>query len=97
MKTSMKITVTEEDIKRGKIDSCLCPIALATLRLGYTNVNVWTDRLYCKDKQGNISEYTLSRRAIKFIERFDNGLSVKSSNFKLSLIKKDLYDSLPFI
>ena len=80
----MKITVTKEDIRKGKIGrQKSCPIALAILRsglkFGWYGVDV--DMVYLK----GLDEIELPSKATKFIDLFDEGKIVKPFSFNLPI------------
>ena len=78
---SLKATITQEDIDNGTKGSYYsCPIALAIYReypncgdVFVTDSYVWTT--------ANNNLYTVSKRAAKFVDEFDNGTDVKPSVF----------------
>lgn len=77
----MKIHVTKEDIKNGERFDChRCPIALAATRAGLTDVDV--DYLTISANQ---ETHTLPDNAVCFIDRFDDGESVKPFTFILDV------------
>ena len=77
-----KIEVTEEDIRRGKPQSCCsCPVFRAIARTTGKAVEV-----LCKSiALGKEVEAALPEKARKFIEAFDDGRPVKPFTFTLRL------------
>lgn len=78
----MKITITEEDIKKGKHRSCSsCPTALALQRtLGHKRVSV-----LCTKVRVNTDWYPLPNEVQDFIIRFEKELPVEPFSFELKL------------
>lgn len=76
----MKIKVTQEHINRGiRRDDSKCAIALALKDHGFRNPCV-TDTNVCLDK--NLRCYRdLSKRAMKFVEKYDSNKPVKPFTF----------------
>jgi hypothetical protein len=73
----LRISVTEDDIKRGTAnDSYLCPIARAVRRLGKTRVSVDGYRIVVRN-----ASYGMSREAQRFVSRFDIDKVVKPFTF----------------
>ena len=85
---SLKIKVTEEDIKNGnRRDNESCAIAQAIKRTipDATQFSVGRDTVYIHDSAtGKYRWYITSIRAKRFINKFDSGKTVKPSNFILS-------------
>ena len=75
----MKISVTQEDIDKGKReDSCVCPIALAVRRQ--------TGRLFHIDDTNADDGYDTIQLPIKarqFVRSYDNGNPVEPFEFEL--------------
>lgn len=90
MKT-IKITVTEADIRKGKPKRCrACPIYLAARRAGLKRFIVGLSRLAIWNPKPCSTLDTLSElpaKAIRFIARFDAGKPVKPFSFNLKLPK----------
>lgn len=78
----MKISITKEDISRGRRGSKrLCPVALSIKRkTGNRNVMVCRNAAYISDEI-----YNLSRASRNFIQSFDHCRPVKPINI---IIKK---------
>lgn len=93
---TVELNITSKDIKngvRGEGDSC--PIARAALKAGFTGVNVDDTLAFdIKDPVYGTDEVYLSlpKKALKFIENFDEGKTVKP--FKLRLRIKQALLSL---
>ncbi len=86
MKNTIRVTVTQDHIDRGSMGSPThCPIALALKGNGHRNASVGyhTVCLGCFD----VELYELSKPAIAFASRFDQGEQVKPRTFVLSLPK----------
>lgn len=96
----MKISVTKEDISRGRKGSCSrCPIALATARgLGWEDTyfrwsngnlikNITVDEFYIFvwDRDTNANNYRLPPEASEFVRNFDGGICVQPIEFEVSL------------
>jgi hypothetical protein len=77
----IRVNVTRNNIKIGKPGHCAeCPIAQALIDMGYQNVNVgWENNYVCTDNA--IIHFQLSRTAVNFITKFDNGEKVKPAAF----------------
>ena len=76
---TLKIEVTPRHIARGKRnDLYLCPLAWAIREKGFARVCVQGGWVLV-----NTRCYDLPKAAIKFIRRFDNGLTVKPFTFEL--------------
>ncbi len=74
------IQVTAEDIKNGKRhESNECPIALALIRNGCTNVCVGVDRL-----SDGLDWYKLPRSVQARVRRFDDGAKIRPFVFELT-------------
>lgn len=78
-----KINVTSNHIKRGKPENCeSCPIALAVReQLHWSKAET-----YVSDNIGSVDRhvhYRLPEKAKRFMDRFDNALSVKPFTFNL--------------
>ena len=84
----IRVTVTEEDIENGEVaDSKACPIACAINRaypLYRARVNEFQILLVESDEEKN-KLYKTSRRAARFISRFDANKAVKPATFRFSL------------
>lgn len=87
---ALKIRVTKDDIKQGKRqDLGYCPIALGLRRTieqqgGDVNIHsVKVDDDECKVTYTVMRTFPTPAHAQKFINRFDNGDSVKPSEFTL--------------
>lgn len=89
MQKTITFHVEKEDIIEGQPGKFnLCPIALALKRkLRYPPysyaISVGLDTLYI-----NGILYTLSKKARKFIDDFDNGLPVHCSTFRIHLYER---------
>ena len=81
----MKIKVTKKDIKNGlPCSDSSCPIALAVRRTLKHREIVTVDSLYV----GINGKYSrLSKRAIRFVEKFDSNEIVKPFEFNIKLKK----------
>ncbi len=76
----MTITVTDEDIEKGKPDSpSRCPIARAMTRLGCKNV--WVVEWYVD--YDDVRDVQLPVEAQMFINQFDAGKPVQPITFEL--------------
>lgn len=76
------LTVTDKHIRSGERDDCvLCPIALAFTH-AYPDVQfgVYPTSIYVME-DGEAMHYELPREAIKFIDKFDNGIEVQPLTF----------------
>lgn len=83
------IDVTSKHIKKGKLQEPLsCPIALATRGLKLRNVYV--DGAYVSYTKGK-KKFTaeLPKRAVQFIEKFDDSLAVSPFSFTLKPYEVD--------
>ena len=81
----MIIEVTQEHIDKGRLrNSQKCPFALACLAKGLKEVQVCSSRVYF---DGFTSSYPLPKPIRRFVHRFDLGLPVKPSRFRLEGIK----------
>jgi hypothetical protein len=80
----VKITVTQEHINKGQQSNCkACPIALA-VKEKYTDPEAYilvTGSISVYLPNEGLLIYTLPKKAAKFIESFDRGLSVKPFSF----------------
>lgn len=77
----MTINVTQAHIDAGKSANCeKCPIALAFLDEGYTNVSVGCKTVYAS-KDGNMSFGYLPTEAMNFIKDFDHGYKCAPFSF----------------
>jgi len=79
------VKITQNDIDRGAryVADC-CPIALALRRMGFTAINVWTDRASFLDPQADEFLFrSFPQEAIEFVQFFDNKKSVKPTKFHL--------------
>ena len=79
MKGAIRVMVTKEDIKNGKMDSVSsCPIALSLVRKfgvkAYVGVNTYV-------LSGREQVWDLSLPAQNFIRNFDNGQLVSPATF----------------
>ncbi len=84
----MKITVTADNIKKGRRKSrSFCPIALALKSAGFVHVNVGYRRieiLPTARSKSPIAKYRTPHSAKRFIEKFDIwGDGVKPFSFSL--------------
>lgn len=78
----VEVKVTEWQIRQGKrLSEISCPIARSLVRDGWENVFVDSDTVSI-GKDNDAVVYTVSRRAKKFIRRFDEGKSVKPATFR---------------
>lgn len=76
----LKVNVTRDDIKRGiPEDESYCPIARAVRRLGKKKL-VLVDADICVL---GLHDFKLPRKAAKFIDKFDNGETVKPFSFTM--------------
>lgn len=81
----MRISVTKADIAKGDPDDYLsCPIALALKRKA-TKVRVGSVTADFKWKGRKYLDIYLPSEAVRFIEQFDSGESVKPFTFDLSI------------
>lgn len=82
MKT-ITVKVTQKHIDEGKIDFLQCPLALAIQDAGFKSAavrfTVW-EKVY-----GATRTLPLTRGAIRFRQRFDDGKPVKPATFRLAL------------
>lgn len=92
----VKINVTQDDIDKGQINNCnLCPIALAIKRIlkinSYNTIFVSSVIKLLRYWNMEIQKYeVISPRSVKrFIQRFDQGKSVKPFNFFLTVPDAD--------
>jgi hypothetical protein len=80
----MKIEVTREDIRHGEpLDPRCCPIAIAVRRLtaaDRVSVNGATVKVW---KAGDYRCERLPERALRFMDRFDEGTRVRVFTFDL--------------
>lgn len=81
----MVVSVTEEDIRRGKpLESCGCPIARALLRKGH-RVRVHQRQVIFFSPAGEVSRIAgLPSKVTTWIEDFDTGGRVEAFSFALS-------------
>jgi len=81
----MKITVTAEDIKRGKRHSCeRCPVALAISRVLRIRGRVWVDGDSCEAPSGQRA--SLPKKVRDFVAAFDDLESVRPFSFVMRRI-----------
>ena len=77
-----KVEVTAKDINKGRVcNGQYCPVALAVGRTGrfiLGKIFVANTRVYAGD-----AKYSLPKKAIAFIEKFDEGRPVKPFSFVL--------------
>jgi hypothetical protein len=89
--TGTTITVTALDIKRGESgDPTLCPIARAASRTLRRRALIG-DTLgveYSRKNRDESVEYSLPKRAHKFIRKFDKDESVRPFTFRLGKLAK---------
>lgn len=89
MKT-LTIKVTKKDIERGQIaNPFVCPVALATKRAAkrpYGVSIIYSVAVFRSIMGDELSRYSLSKPAMKFIAKFDKGGKVKPATFKLTRI-----------
>lgn len=78
----MKITVTQEDIEKGKRGCRNCPIALATNRTTLLDAAVYPHCIISVD-MGTV--WVLPKKAQQFIQRFDDGKPVHPFTFDIEL------------
>ena len=84
----LDVTVTQDDIDHGRRHDCArCPIARAARRLGYRRAMVDEATLdvstVLRPKGYREWEYwRVPSRAGAWIQRFDNGLTVKPATFR---------------
>src|SRR5271170_7675821 len=84
-KLVIDLNVTKSHIATGKQSSTQCPIALALIDKRYEEVNVGElkdEAYFYYEGVDYIAE--LSKRAIKFIDKFDNNEPVKPFSFRLT-------------
>ena len=80
---SILVKVEQKHIIMGNAsDEHCCPIALALIDQGYLNPNVrgyirWTD-----ESLGKRLTAKFTKKAAKFVQRFDRGFGVKPTTFK---------------
>jgi hypothetical protein len=82
----MRLTVTAEDIRDGKRESCSsCPMALALNRAGFETayVNLW----FVRESANGLPLFSLSESAMQFIADFDAGKPVQPATFVLREVK----------
>lgn len=84
---TLPIKVTATDIRLGRPEKpSLCPIARATTRTLKGNKRVFVDGLEIEVRAGRAEiYYSLTKRAQKFVERFDARKSVKPFEFRAKL------------
>jgi hypothetical protein len=78
----MRLTVTAEDIRDGKRESCSsCPMALALNRAGFETayVNLW----FVRESANGLPLFSLSESAMQFVSDFDAGKPVQPATFVL--------------
>ena len=88
---NLTITVTAADIENGLPMYCgKCPIALAVKRAaGEWNVNVAQDDIQIYHHQLGQRAAKTSRRARRFVRRFDSGKNVEPFTFRASFREVD--------
>jgi hypothetical protein len=81
----MRLKVTQDCIDRAEpATAWACPIAVALIRAGFNDPFVDPDLEAASAwKGGERFSFTLSRRALRFIERVDNGKRVRPTCFVL--------------
>jgi len=81
----VKVTVTKKNCLFGIPQNISgCPIALALKKKGFKNIAVDEDQILVS-KKGEYFTSKVVKAARRFIERFDEGLSVKPFSFNLTL------------
>ncbi|MEK6881900.1 MAG: hypothetical protein AABY22_19940 [Nanoarchaeota archaeon] len=92
MKT-IKIKVSTTHIKNGKINSTRkCPIALAiqeTMNISYREASVYDDYINL-EIGGTMHFINLPKRAIDFIDKFDDRRQVKPFCFQIKISKSKI-------
>lgn len=79
----MKVVVTAADIKRGRRCSAVgCPVALAACRALGLDQDSWPLGVSDAINVYNNGRYALPKRAVKWIERFDNSRPVEPFEFE---------------
>lgn len=79
----MKIEVTQKHIDSGQHHSSFCPIALALWDEGYKNIFVTRNEIYFKGDLRTF-KYAPTQKIRRFIDRYDNGKTVKPQTFSLN-------------
>lgn len=78
------VKVTRKHIAAGKPShACECPIALALKDKGFSSVEVWRHGWYPEPSTGGCA--MLSKKALDFVDLFDNERPVKPATFRLPL------------
>lgn len=96
MRRTVLVDVTAADIagaKRGRFAWARCPIARALRRSGFRTARVASDRW---DRGIDTPSTPLSRRARRFVTRFDAGLPVTPQRFRLTSPAGGELIELPF-
>lgn len=77
------VKVTQEHIDNGGLRNCrACPVALALIDAGYSEVAVSADGLYISDSFGRLE---VPPAVAKFIKAFDSGYQVWPFEFALEV------------
>ena len=79
---NMQIEVTKNDIKRGGIESCDCPVALA-MRRHWPEARVGSTR-FSKDMIP-FEQHDLPDKAVNWIKEYDSGMPVAPFTFEVSV------------
>lgn len=82
-KAMTTINVTQEDIERGKRNSCFqCPLVYAISRALDCGVHVHRNCFFVRDE---LDDYSLPQSAIDFIAAFDAGEKVEPFSFEVEV------------
>lgn len=77
----VKIEVTKDDIKNGKLDhSSKCPVALAMKRKIKNMVWVFSEEFYLKDYMGFYKSYDMPKKTGDRITKFDGAKDKNTKN-----------------
>lgn len=88
------ISVTALHIANGtREDATCCPIALALIDQGWQGVCVLPTTAGIEAPDGQAIDYWLGQSALDFVVRFDHGLPVQPTAFRMVRARREVHDA----